>query len=256
MVDPALGVPAGCPEPDLAEAGKAIDLARSVVDSAARRLATSDIDEEQVVAYDMAHAAAAVRTAEAALGYGESGATEACIACAFTADMMAELASRTVGREEQWGAAPDWMIPASGFLTAWRAPVDAGRARGTRGPTDARSGLRPRTRDLQALRRREGQAQCRARAPHQLRRSRGDHRGARRAGRFRSVGAGGVRRIRDRIRERLPRDGHRHRRTVVGLARDRRLSDHPPRDPLKGPRARGYRGSEARLAPDDSPQAR
>ena len=93
------------------------------MDSAARRLATSDIDEEQVVAYDMAHAAAAVRTAEAALGYGESGATEACIACAFTADMMAELASRTAGREEQWGAAPDWMSPASGFLTAWRAPA-------------------------------------------------------------------------------------------------------------------------------------
>ena len=123
MVDPGPGIPAGCPEPDLAEARKVIDLAQSVVDSAARRLAASDIDEEQVVAYDMAHAAAAVRTAEAALGYGESGGTEACLACAFTADITAELASRTAGREGQWGSAPGWMSPASGFVNVWRAPA-------------------------------------------------------------------------------------------------------------------------------------
>ncbi len=123
MADADDYVPEGCPEPDLAAARKAVDLAQSVVDAAARRLASVDIEEEQVVAYDMAHAAAAVRTAEAALAYGESGGTEACLACAFTADMMAELAARTTGRDTQWGAASDWMMPASEFVAAWRAPA-------------------------------------------------------------------------------------------------------------------------------------
>jgi (2S)-methylsuccinyl-CoA dehydrogenase len=135
MPDPDPGTPAGCPEPDLAAARKAVDLAKSVVDAAAHRLARAaavavahagdkldERDEEQVVAYDMAHAAAAVRTAEAAIAYGESGGTEACLACAFTADMMAELAARTFGREAQWGAAPDWMTPVADFVEAWRAP--------------------------------------------------------------------------------------------------------------------------------------
>ena len=132
MPDPDPGTPAGCPEPDLAAARKAVDLAKSVVDAAAGRLARAaanakdkldEVDEEQVVAYDMAHAAAAVRTAEAAIAYGDSGGTEACLACAFTADMMAELAARTFGREAQWGAATDWMSPAADFVEAWRAPA-------------------------------------------------------------------------------------------------------------------------------------
>lgn len=136
MSDPDHDTPAGCPEPDLAAARKAVELAKSVVDATARRLATAstaagtasadkvgDSDEEQVVAYDLAHAAAAVRTAEAAIAYGESGGTEACIACAFTADMMAELASRTFGREAQWGQKPDWMMPAAEFVATWRAPA-------------------------------------------------------------------------------------------------------------------------------------
>ena len=45
------------------------------------------IDANQVVAYDVAHAAAAVATARAALAYGEHGEVEARIAAAFVADV-------------------------------------------------------------------------------------------------------------------------------------------------------------------------
>ncbi|HUD17698.1 MAG TPA: acyl-CoA dehydrogenase, partial [Acidimicrobiales bacterium] len=56
---------------DLGGADDAVELAASVVSGAARRLAgTGDIETEQVLAYDLAHAAAGVRTARATLEYG------------------------------------------------------------------------------------------------------------------------------------------------------------------------------------------
>jgi (2S)-methylsuccinyl-CoA dehydrogenase len=108
--------------PDLVAAQRAVELASSLVNGAARRLASGDPDADQVLAYDMAHAAAAVRTAQAALGYGEAGKTEAAIACAFTADMIAELGARTIGRETLWSTAPGWTAPFAEFVAKWRDP--------------------------------------------------------------------------------------------------------------------------------------
>jgi (2S)-methylsuccinyl-CoA dehydrogenase len=85
--------------PDLAAAADAVALAQSVVSRGVAALAEAGgPDSAQVLAYDVAHAAAAVRTAEAALSYGSYGDTEARIACAFAADAVADLASRTTGR--------------------------------------------------------------------------------------------------------------------------------------------------------------
>jgi (2S)-methylsuccinyl-CoA dehydrogenase len=54
--------------PDLDGAAAAVAVAAAVVQGAASHLAASgDADNDQVVAYDLAHAAAAVRTAEVAL---------------------------------------------------------------------------------------------------------------------------------------------------------------------------------------------
>src|SRR5664280_1360483 len=79
-------------------------------------------DEVQVLAYDVAHAAAAVRTADAVLAYGRQGDVEARIACAFTADALADLASRTVGRSKEWGIGADWLAPAEQFVATYRGP--------------------------------------------------------------------------------------------------------------------------------------
>ncbi len=114
----------GSPSPDLDGAAAAVGLASAVVASAARHLAAAGgPDAEQVVAYDLAHAAAGVRAAEAALVYGATGQDEARIACAFVADALADLAARTLGREEAFGTTPDWLEPARSFLGAHR---DAG----------------------------------------------------------------------------------------------------------------------------------
>src|SRR5580704_10696146 len=86
------------PVPDLVAAAAAVGLAEQVVIGAARHLAASGgVDANQVVAYDLAHAAAATATARATLEYGAKGDAEARIACAFVADVVADLVSRLVG---------------------------------------------------------------------------------------------------------------------------------------------------------------
>jgi (2S)-methylsuccinyl-CoA dehydrogenase len=111
------------PQPDLAAASDAVAVANAVVDSGIAALgAAGGPDQAQVLAYDLAHAAAAVRTAEAALGYGALGDTEAKIACAFAADALADLAARVVGREALWGITSDWMAPAATFVSTFRQP--------------------------------------------------------------------------------------------------------------------------------------
>jgi (2S)-methylsuccinyl-CoA dehydrogenase len=94
-----------------------------VVTGAARLLAASgNLDTEQVVAYDLAHAAAGVHTAEAAVEYAQHGGTEALIACAFAADVLCDLAARILGRESSWGTTADWLSPAADFVSAYRDP--------------------------------------------------------------------------------------------------------------------------------------
>jgi (2S)-methylsuccinyl-CoA dehydrogenase len=119
---------------DLAGATSAVACAASVVDGAARRLAAGGgVDAQQVLAYDLAHAAAGVQTARAALGYGGYGADEARIACVFVADVLADLSARVLGREEAWGTVPGWMDPAAAFVAAYRDPALLADLCGTEG---------------------------------------------------------------------------------------------------------------------------
>jgi (2S)-methylsuccinyl-CoA dehydrogenase len=108
---------------DLAGAANAVDLAQELVDQACASIrGRGGIDANQVVAYDVAHAAAAVGTARAALKYGEQGEVEAAIASAFAADVVADLAGKVAGREALWGVEPGWTTPVSTFLEAQREP--------------------------------------------------------------------------------------------------------------------------------------
>src|SRR6202035_4645068 len=76
--------------PSLSDAARAVDLAQELVDRACAAVrGHGGIDANQVVAYDVAHAAAAVATARATLEYGERGEDEARIAAAFVADGVA-----------------------------------------------------------------------------------------------------------------------------------------------------------------------
>jgi (2S)-methylsuccinyl-CoA dehydrogenase len=120
--------------PDLAAASTAVDLAGGLVDAAFRHLAASGgIDANQTIGYDLAHAAAAVEAARAALGYGAHGETEGRIACAFVADAIHDVVSRMIGRDAAWGVDPAMLAPAHEFLTSYRAPAFVASLAGTPG---------------------------------------------------------------------------------------------------------------------------
>lgn len=108
----------------LAGAAEAVTLSENLVERACDSVrARGGVDANQVVAYDIAHAAAAVATARAALRYGGTGADEAAIASAFVADVVADLTGKVVGREELWGVAPGWAGGADEFLRRQRDPA-------------------------------------------------------------------------------------------------------------------------------------
>jgi (2S)-methylsuccinyl-CoA dehydrogenase len=119
----------------LADAAGAVDLAQHLVDQAcAAVLANGGVDANQVVAYDVAHAAAAVATARATLDYGAKGDVEAQLATAFVADVLADLAGRVAGREGAWGVEVGWNAPAAAFMAAHREPATLAALATVEGP--------------------------------------------------------------------------------------------------------------------------
>ncbi len=112
--------------PDLTTAADVVTAAQGVVTAATRRLASiaadgGNIDDHQVLAYDLAHAAAAVETARALLDYGGKGDLEGQITCAFVADAVAELAGKLFGREADWGVAAGALDSTREFVATYRA---------------------------------------------------------------------------------------------------------------------------------------
>ena len=108
--------------PDLTAAASAIEAASAVVDAAVGRLAATSIDEHQVLAYDVAHAASAVTTAKGLLDYGAKGDIEGKITCAFVADAVADLAGKVFGREADWGVEPGALDATREFTATYRSP--------------------------------------------------------------------------------------------------------------------------------------
>jgi (2S)-methylsuccinyl-CoA dehydrogenase len=109
---------------DLSQAASVVELAESVVQAGAKTLAAAEggADANQVLAYDLAHAAAAVATAHSLLEYGAKGEVEAKITNAFVADAVADLASKLFGREELWGVDSGALDDAKDFLATYRSP--------------------------------------------------------------------------------------------------------------------------------------
>lgn len=113
----------------------AVEQAQRVVDSAGRHLAgLGPLDAHQVVAYDLAHAAAATACARAMVGYGRMGGVEARITCAFVADAVWDLAVRILGREEEFGTTPGVLDRAIATTKQWRSPPFLAGLAGEQGP--------------------------------------------------------------------------------------------------------------------------
>jgi (2S)-methylsuccinyl-CoA dehydrogenase len=110
--------------PDLTAAAAALDLAKTAVDTTARHLAANGgVDANQAIAYDLAHATAAVEAARTMLSYGELGELEAKLTCAFAADAIFDVATRILGREKAWGLDHGALAGAAGFVETYRDPA-------------------------------------------------------------------------------------------------------------------------------------
>ena len=112
------------PEDDLDNAVKALERGTAVIDSARKHIAANGgIDNNQAVAYDLAHMAAAMKIAESAISYGRHGKEEAALACAFLGDALGDLLSRLIGREQDWGTSTEFLFGAHTFTTKYRNPA-------------------------------------------------------------------------------------------------------------------------------------
>src|SRR4029453_15498792 len=108
---------------DLSAAASAIEPAGGVVDRAIATLAAAGgVDAHQMVAYDLAHAAAAVETGRALLDYGGKGEVEAPLTCAYVADAVPDLPGKPCGRGAAWGVDPGALDACRDFLAEHRDP--------------------------------------------------------------------------------------------------------------------------------------
>jgi (2S)-methylsuccinyl-CoA dehydrogenase len=123
------------PPPDITTAQDLVERAQSVIDAALRELASrGGVDENQTLAYDLAHAASAVTTARACLNYAARGDVEARLVAAFLALALSDLATRVLGREQAWGVASDWYEPFAAFVATYRDPTFLSTLAETSGP--------------------------------------------------------------------------------------------------------------------------
>jgi (2S)-methylsuccinyl-CoA dehydrogenase len=116
----------------LPAAADAVDRAAEVVAGATAHLAreatvngrisVAQLDEHQVLAYDLAHAASAVEAARVMLEYAEYGEVESLLARAFVADAVADLGAKLLGRESVWGVDASVLADALPFVEVHRTP--------------------------------------------------------------------------------------------------------------------------------------
>ena len=119
-----------------------LDVATDLVDQAQRVLngALGELkkrggpDDQQSLAYDVAHSASALATARAALNYAAKGEDESKLAAAFLALALADVAARVLGREELWGVTPEWFQPFARFVATYREPSFLASLAETPGP--------------------------------------------------------------------------------------------------------------------------
>ena len=117
----------------LKSAAAAVDVAGTIVSDASRRLASlvsdagrvsvAKLDEHQLFAYDLAHAAAAVEASHVMCEYGAFGEIESMLASVYVADAIWDLGCRLLGREEEWGVSRGALDAAMQFVEQHRAPA-------------------------------------------------------------------------------------------------------------------------------------
>lgn len=86
------------------------------------RISVDLLDRQQIAAYDLAHAASAVAGSQVMLSYSLHGEFEARLSFAYIADVIADLSSRMVGRQDLWGVDASVLAPFADFVSLFLSP--------------------------------------------------------------------------------------------------------------------------------------
>jgi (2S)-methylsuccinyl-CoA dehydrogenase len=125
----------GMTTPDLQAAAAAIDLADSAIAKGIARLTElGGPDQQQVLAYELAHAGAGIATAKSMLTYGTKGDVEARLTCGFAADAIHDLITKLIGREALWGVEAASLAGVHDFVGTYRDPEFLASLAGSPGP--------------------------------------------------------------------------------------------------------------------------
>jgi len=109
--------------PELDDAAELIVRAHVIIEGGLRELRDrGGVDDNETLAYDLAHAASALATARACLSYAARGDTEGQLVAAFLARALSDLAARVVAHEAGWNVEPRWFDAFRPFIAAYADP--------------------------------------------------------------------------------------------------------------------------------------
>jgi len=106
--------------PNLPAATAAVAVARSVLDQAIANTKAlgSAAHDDQVVLYDLSHAAAGISMCETALRIAERGSDEAALAHVFIGRVISQLGATLWSAHDRWGVGPDALGDAQSYAAA------------------------------------------------------------------------------------------------------------------------------------------
>lgn len=122
-------------EPDISQAALVVAEANNILDNALETLKKSaDSEEQQVIIYDLAHIASGIKMAQSAISYGSLGELEAKHSCAFIAQILSDLVSKSFGREEVWNIPSETLAVFRSFAAKYLDPNFLASLANTPGP--------------------------------------------------------------------------------------------------------------------------
>ncbi len=109
--------------PELDDAAELIVRAQLIIEGGLRELRDrGGVDENETLAYDLAHAASALATARSCLSYSARGDVESWLVAAFLAQVLADLAAKVLAHEAGWHVEPRWYDAFRPFVATYRDP--------------------------------------------------------------------------------------------------------------------------------------
>ncbi len=108
---------------ELDDAAEFIVRAQLIIEGGLRELRDrGGVDDNETLAYDLAHGASALATARSCLAYAANGDVESRLLAAFLAQVLVDLAAKVLAQEAGWNVEPRWFDAFRPFVATYRDP--------------------------------------------------------------------------------------------------------------------------------------